>query len=298
MLKLRGIYKKIHNKEILKDLNLEVKENEIFGFLGPNGAGKSTTMKIICGLIKPDKGEVLINNININENRIEALKNLGALIESPKIYSFFSARENLMQIARIEKINENEVDKVLDLVGLKYTNSLKVKNFSLGMKQRLGIAQAIIGNKKILILDEPTNGLDANGVIEFRNMLKTLVKTKNISVFISSHKLDEIEKICDEVAFLENGTIKSIQSIKNQLCKEILISSQIYNIENLIKNNNLKLINFEISNEKIKIICENKRLTSFLSFLINNDINLSSIIIKEKSLEEKYLNLMEGDYND
>lgn len=298
MLKLRGIYKKIHNKEILKNLNLEVKENEIFGFLGPNGAGKSTTMKIICGLIKPDKGEVLINNININENRIEALKNLGALIENPKIYPFFSARENLMQIARIEKINANEVDKVLDLVGLKETNNLKVKNFSLGMKQRLGIAQSIIGNKKILILDEPTNGLDANGVIEFRNMLKTLVKIENISVFISSHKLDEIEKICDEVAFLENGTIKSIQSIKNQSCKEILISSQIYNIEKLIKNNNLNLINFEISNEKIKIICENKRLTSFLSFLINNDINLSSIIIKEKSLEEKYLNLMEGDYND
>ncbi|WP_143316487.1 ABC transporter ATP-binding protein [Clostridium sp. HBUAS56017] len=207
MLSLTNVTKYFNGTEVLNNINLNVKEGEIFGFLGPNGAGKSTTMKIICGLLNPDKGTVLINNKDIVKARTSALSELSALIESPKMYPYLSAVENLKQICRLDNIPLSDLADTIDLVGLKGKENEKVKNYSLGMKQRLGIAQVIMGNKKLWILDEPTNGLDANGVIEFRNMIKKLRKEKGVTIFISSHKLDEMERICDKVAFIHAGEI-------------------------------------------------------------------------------------------
>ncbi|MBE6047725.1 MAG: ABC transporter ATP-binding protein [Clostridium sp.] len=299
MLKLTNVSKYFNGVKVLKNINLEVKDGEIFGFLGPNGAGKSTTMKIICGLLSPDEGTVCIDNKDIVKSRNSALSELSALIESPKMYPYLSAVENLKQICRLDDIPISEISEIIDLVGLKGKENDKVKNYSLGMKQRLGIAQVIMGNKKLWILDEPTNGLDANGVIEFRNMLRKLRQEKGVTIFISSHKLDEMQKICDKVAFIHSGEIKCIeyinQNTKNCSLKIFTNDSQkcftIFEKLDYIE----KVEKFELG---IKLKYENEHFNDILIELVNNKINVTNICKEQETLEERYLNIIGGVQND
>lgn len=300
MLKLENVSKYIENKKIIDNISFEVSPGKIFGFLGPNGAGKSTTMKMICGLIKADKGTILINNINISKYRIKAISNLAALIEIPKLYEYLSAKENLMQLARLDDISELEVDKTLKLVGLSEKQNNKVKTYSLGMKQRLGIAQVLMGNKKLLILDEPTNGLDANGIVEFRNTIKKIVKEKNVTIFISSHKLDEIEKLCDTIAFIDSGKIKSIESInvnQNSINKLYIYTKCIDECSKVLKASK-KISKLASFNEGIVVEYDSNCFKEILNVLIKNNINFSDIKRKEKTLEDRYLDLIGDDSND
>ena len=200
VLEVTGLKKKLGKREIIKGINLSVKEGEIFGFLGPNGAGKTTTIRMLVGLIAPNEGEIKICGKDLQKNKEEALKNVGAVVENPELYKYLSGRENLMQIARIRKVSKDEVDSLIELVGLKDRIDDKVKKYSLGMKQRLGLAAALIGEPKLLILDEPTNGLDPSGIIDFREVVKKAAKERNMAVFISSHILSEVQNLCDRVA--------------------------------------------------------------------------------------------------
>ena len=213
VLEVKGLKKRLGKREIIKGINFSVKDGEIFGFLGPNGAGKTTTIRMLVGLIAPNEGEIKICGKDVQKEKEEALKNVGAVVENPELYKYLSGRENLMQIARIRKVSKEEVEELIELVGLKDRIDDKVKKYSLGMKQRLGLAAALIGEPKLLILDEPTNGLDPSGIIDFREVVKKAAKEKGMAVFISSHILSEVQNLCDRVAFTNGGVIKSVEDI-------------------------------------------------------------------------------------
>lgn len=215
----KNLTKSFESFNAVNDLNLKIREGKIYGFLGPNGAGKSTTIRMLLGLIKPTKGKIKIMGKDIRKNRMEILKHTGSLIESPSYYGNLTAYENLKISAEILNINKNTIDEVLKIVKLTKWKDTAVKKFSLGMKQRLGIALALIGNPKLLILDEPTNGLDPEGIFEIRELIKTLPKKYNMSVIISSHLLSEIQLMADDIGIINLGNLLFQGSLDELLSK-------------------------------------------------------------------------------
>jgi len=297
VLKLENVYKSIGKKQIVKNLNLTVDKGEIFGFLGPNGAGKTTTIKMIVGFLSPSSGKVYIEGKDISKNRIEAIKNIAAIVEVPDMYPYLSAKENLKQLVRLDKkIDEEEVYKALDLVKLSERMDDKVKKYSLGMKQRLGIAQVIMGNKKIWILDEPTNGLDADGMIYFRNLFKKYAAEKGVTIFISSHMLSEMEVLCDKIAFLDNGEIKYIETMNETHKDEDFDKYEMRTgeIEKTIKF--LNSISFvrssEIKDKIIEIIMDKNCYYELVKQLVYSDIEFEMLNKIDRSLEDRYMEIM------
>jgi len=192
----------------VKNLSLHVPKASIYGFLGPNGAGKTTTLKLLLGLINPDKGSVFLFGEKINEeNRLQLLRHTGSLIEGPSYYGHLTGLENLQIIAKLKGTPSGEIYKVLETVRLTSQKDKKVKHYSLGMKQRLGIAMALLGNPEVLILDEPTNGLDPAGIQEIRELIRELARTRHMTIIISSHILSEIEQIADHVGIIYHGEL-------------------------------------------------------------------------------------------
>lgn len=194
-------------KNILSNINLHVPRGSIYGFLGPNGAGKTTTLRLILGLLKKQKGEIHIFNQNLSQNRVAILHKLGSLIETPSLYTHLTAIENLRLLQKIYQCPSTRILEVLELVGLADTGNKKVSQFSLGMKQRLSIAIALLNQPELLILDEPTNGLDPNGIIEMRELFKRLNQEQGITILISSHLLAEIEKLVTHVGIIHKGQL-------------------------------------------------------------------------------------------
>lgn len=201
-----NLSKKQGKKYRVQDVHLEIPEGCVYGFLGPNGAGKTTTMKLILGLIKPSDGDIYILNQKVTSKNRYAMNRLtGSLIESPSYYGHLTGQENLEIIARYKKVPASEITEVLEIVHLYEAKDQKVKQYSLGMKQRLGIAMALLGKPPIIILDEPTNGLDPAGIHEIRELIKSLPEKYNITVLVSSHLLSEIEQMADYVGIINHG---------------------------------------------------------------------------------------------
>lgn len=195
-------------KDVVKDLDLRVPGGSIYGFLGPNGAGKSTTMKMVLGLIKPSKGEITVLGKEVNEkNRLSVLRNTGSLIESPSYYGHLSGVENLEIICTLKNVPLSEIQRVLKIVRMEKQKDKKVSQYSLGMKQRLGLAAALLGNPKILLLDEPTNGLDPAGIQEMRELVCSLPKQYGMTVLVSSHLLSEIDQMATHVGIINQGEL-------------------------------------------------------------------------------------------
>lgn len=207
MITTSHLTKKYKSFTAVSDVSLHIRKGRIYGFLGPNGAGKSTTMKMLLGLTAPTKGSFTINGKHFPEDRLAILKEIGSFIESPSFYANLTGRENLDIIRRILDLPENAVDDALELVGLTAFGDRLAKKYSLGMKQRLGLAEALIGRPPILILDEPTNGLDPSGIHEIRNLIKSLPALYDCTVLISSHMLSEIELIADDIGILNHGQL-------------------------------------------------------------------------------------------
>lgn len=208
ILEIKNLKKSYNNKRVLDVDYLDIKEKSIYGLIGKNGAGKSTLMKIVLGLVKKDEGMVKVFNQEVNgKNQKKLNKNLGALIENPSFYDHLTGYENLEIISSLKGVDKKEISKTLDLVGIKNVEKKKAREYSLGMKQRLGIAIALIGSPKLLILDEPINGLDPQGIEEMRNLFKNIVKNTPTSILISSHILDEIEKISTHIGILKEGKL-------------------------------------------------------------------------------------------
>jgi lantibiotic transport system ATP-binding protein len=201
------LHKFSENETALNSINLRVEEGSIYGFLGPNGAGKTTTLKLILGLLKKQQGEIFVFGKPFNGNRVETLRNIGSMIESPSIYGHLTAAENLEVLRKIYQCPKARIEEVLKLVGLAGTGKKRASQFSLGMKQRLSFAIALLHNPSLLILDEPTNGLDPNGIIEIRELLQNLNQNQGITVLISSHLLSEIERFVTHVGIINRGNL-------------------------------------------------------------------------------------------
>lgn len=217
-LSIDNLKKVIGKKEIIKGITFDLKEGEVFGFLGPNGAGKTTTIRMLVGLIKPTSGTIRVCGYNIQTHFSEALKNLGCIVENPELYPYLSGWNNLLHFSRmLEGIGDNRISEVTELVGLSERIHDKVKTYSLGMRQRLGIAQALLGRPRVLILDEPTNGLDPGGIREMRQFIRFLAEKEGLSVLVSSHLLSEIQLLCDRVAIISRGKIIKTDTVKNLL---------------------------------------------------------------------------------
>ncbi|MEK5249891.1 ABC transporter ATP-binding protein [Bacillus sp. FSL R9-9530] len=215
ILSVRDLKKVIGKKTLVEDISFDVKQGEVFGFLGPNGAGKTTTIRMLVGLIKATKGTISIGGYSIKENFREAMRQIGSIVENPELYTYLTGWENLKQFARmLGDISDERIIEIAKMVHLDERIHDKVKTYSLGMKQRLGIAQALLGNPKLLILDEPTNGLDPAGIRELREFIHKLVKEENMSVFISSHLLSEVQLICDRVAIIHKGKMITVAPIE------------------------------------------------------------------------------------
>ena len=212
-LRLSGLTKRYGERLAVDHLDLEVKQGEVFGFLGPNGAGKTTTIRMALGLIRPTDGEVQILGHDLDLHRAEILPRVGALVEQPALYNYLSGRDNLRAIAdTLGGVSEQRIDEVLELVVLKGRDSDRVKTYSLGMKQRLGVAMALLQDPDLLVLDEPANGLDPAGIVEMRDLLRQLA-AQGKTVFISSHVLTEVRQICDRVAILNRGKLVTVADI-------------------------------------------------------------------------------------
>lgn len=208
ILEVTGLTKLYKNKRGVKDINFTIYKGEIFGFLGPNGAGKTTVMKAITGLNRFDSGKVEILGNNLKEQFEKALRNVGAIIEKADVYEYMSAYNNLKLVARFyPDISKKEINEILEVVHLTEYKHEKAKNFSLGMKQRLALAMALLPKPALVILDEPTNGLDIEGIVEIRNLIKKLAKEQNITFFISSHQVHELELICNRIAIIYKGNL-------------------------------------------------------------------------------------------
>ncbi|UYO20229.1 ABC transporter ATP-binding protein [Bacillus sp. 41-22] len=215
ILSVRDLKKVIGKKTLVEDISFDVKQGEVFGFLGPNGAGKTTTIRMLVGLIKATEGTISIGGYSIKENFREAMRQIGSIVENPELYTYLTGWENLKQFARmLGDISDERIIEIAKMVHLDERIHDKVKTYSLGMKQRLGIAQALLGNPKLLILDEPTNGLDPAGIRELREFIHKLVKEENMSVFISSHLLSEVQLICDRVAIIHKGKMITVAPIE------------------------------------------------------------------------------------
>ncbi|EJS65962.1 ABC transporter ATP-binding protein [Bacillus cereus] len=215
ILSVRDLKKVIGKKTLVENISFDVKQGEVFGFLGPNGAGKTTTIRMLVGLIKATEGTISIGGYSIKENFREAMRQIGSIVENPELYTYLTGWENLKQFARmLGNISDERIVEISKMVHLDERIHDKVKTYSLGMKQRLGIAQALLGNPKLLILDEPTNGLDPAGIRELREFIHKLVKEENMSVFISSHLLSEVQMICDRVAIIHKGKMITVAPIE------------------------------------------------------------------------------------
>lgn len=289
ILKCNGIYKDIHGKAIIKDVTFDIKEGEILGFIGPNGAGKTTTIKLILGLQKITKGNIQINGYDVEKNFEKAIQKVGSIVENPDLYMYMSGYANLKLVANLyDSVDKKRIDEVVKLVGLENRIKDKVSKYSLGMRQRLGIAQAILHKPNLLILDEPTNGLDPEGIKQVRELIVKLSKEEKMAVMISSHNLSEIENVCNRICIIKNGVVVEESNIED-LKKETSNNEYIMEVD---KPNAIKEIiqkNVQINNNKVTIEAEREEIPEIVNKLVENKIKLYSITENTLSLEDAFL---------
>lgn len=297
ILKCDKLNKSFGKKKILKDVSFELYEGDILGFIGPNGAGKTTTIKMILGLQSIDSGSVLINGYDIKKDFEKAILSVGTIVENPDLYMYLTGYENLKLVANMYKnIDKNRIDEVIKIVKLEQRINDKVSKYSLGMRQRLGIAQAILHKPNLLILDEPTNGLDPEGIKELREIIKNLALKENVGVLISSHNLSELESFCNKVVIIKNGKIidkNNLSEVKKIEHSYIIEVDNINNIKNIIGLD----IEF-ISSNTFKVNIDKENIPLIIKKLVDNNINIYMVKEETISLEDAFLKKTGGNVID
>ena len=289
ILKCVELHKSIRKKEIIKGISFDIKEGEILGFIGPNGAGKTTTIKLILGLQNFSNGKIEINGYDIKKNFEKAIEKVGTIVENPDLYMFMSGYDNLKLAANLYKgINKARIDEVIKIVGLENRIKDKVSKYSLGMRQRLGIAQAILHRPNLLILDEPTNGLDPEGIKQIRDLIGRLAKEQNMAVMISSHDLSEIENVCNKICIIQNGKIVEQTGI-DEIKKEVSKGEYVLEVDLIKKAKELLSEKVEEKDEKITIKATRDEIPEIIKKLVENDIKIYSVTENILSLEEAFL---------
>jgi ABC-2 type transport system ATP-binding protein len=301
IISLSNVTKVIGRATIIDNLTFDVPQGEIFGFLGPNGAGKTTTIRMIVGLMSITKGQILIKGKNIKSEFEQAIRHVGAIVESPEMYKYLSGYQNLVHYARmVPGVTKERIDEVVSLVKLENRIHDKVKKYSLGMRQRLGVAQALLHRPSLLILDEPTNGLDPAGIRELRDYLRYLTRTEGISVVVSSHLLSEMELMCDRVAVLQRGKLVEVMPIQeftrgNDQTQTYQIQAQppeqaLVTVRQMDGVQEVKLIQDGL----VEVTTERERVPDILAGLMQNHIRIYGVQMVSQSLEERFLEITGG----
>ncbi len=290
ILKCENLKKQVKNKVIVENISFSMNKGDVVGFIGPNGAGKTTTIKLILGLIKLTEGKVYIDGYDIQKNYIKAMEKVGAIVETPDLYMYLSGYDNLKLTANNYKnITKKRINEVIKMVGLENRIKDKVSTYSLGMRQRLGIAEAIINNPELLILDEPTNGLDIEGTIEIRNLIKEL-SNEGIAILISSHNLTEIDNLCNRIIAIKNGkiitndTIDNFKTFSNETTY-ILELDHLDNLEQVILTHKYETI----SKNKIRIYISKEEITNLMESLIKNKYQIYSMQEEKLTSEQAFI---------
>ncbi|WP_020061875.1 ABC transporter ATP-binding protein [Bacillus sp. 123MFChir2] len=293
VVKLENVHKKIGSAEIIRGLSFEVQEGEVYGFLGPNGSGKTTTIRMMTGLISVTEGDITICGHSMRTEREKALEYIGAIVENPELYEYMTGMQNLKHFANmaVTPIGKERIAEIVKLVELEHAIHKKVKTYSLGMKQRLGIAQALLHNPKILILDEPTNGLDPAGIREIRDYLQRLAKEENIAVIVSSHLLSEIELMCDRVVIIKKGKFVQEYNLRGQIKSDdkIMVAFEVNQVEEANE-----LINGTIQENKIIVSVMKEEIPQIVKNLVNADVLVYGVTVQNKSLEDEFLAVTGG----
>ncbi|WP_074600807.1 ABC transporter ATP-binding protein [Sediminibacillus halophilus] len=294
-MKLIDLKKDIGKKQIIKGLTFEINPGEVFGFLGPNGAGKTTTIRMMVGLMKISEGDVLIKGSSIKSDYKNAIQHVGAIVENPEMYPFMSGWKNLLHYARMMPgITEERIKEVVSLVGLEKAIHEKAGRYSLGMRQRLGIAQALLHRPSVLILDEPTNGLDPHGIREIRQYIRTLAEKENVAVIVSSHLLSEIEMMCDRIGIIKNGELVAIETVKALTKTEedrIHIEAVPLDRANELLRQTLQL-EPTMEGENIKLTAKREEIPSIVKCLVEGQVDVFGVQVQRSTLEDKFLDVI------
>lgn len=294
ILELKQIYKKMGSRTLIEDLSFSIQPGEVFGFLGPNGAGKTTTIRMIVGLMKPTQGTVIINGYDLLKDFEKAIEHVGTIVENPELYTYLSGYQNLVHFNRMTgPVDQARINDLVKLVGLESRIHHKVKTYSLGMKQRLGVAQALLHHPSLLILDEPTNGLDPAGIREFRTLLRRLAHDEGVSVLVSSHLLSEIELMCDRVAIIQKGKLIGIENVKN-LVSDILLLNVRFTVDPIENLSALSLPaepQFEKEGNRFTVMIEREQIPAWVNQLSQAGINIYGVEPLNRTLEDRFLEL-------
>jgi ABC-2 type transport system ATP-binding protein len=295
VVQLQGVSKVIKGKTIIDNLSFDVYEGEVFGFLGPNGAGKTTTIRMIVGLMNISKGDVLISGKSIKKDFEGAIKDVGAIVENPELYKFMSGYQNLKHFARMQNgITEERMKEVIELVGLTDRINDKVKTYSLGMRQRLGLAQCLLHKPKLLILDEPTNGLDPAGIREIRAYIRKLAQEEGMAVIVSSHLLSEMEMMCDRIGIIQSGKLVDVQQVRDF----VEGSEQVYHFEvNEVEKVKAVLkkfdpgIKYETKGSEVQVALTKEQVPNVIRAFVEADVQIYSVMPIAKTLEDRFLEI-------
>ncbi|MBU3569553.1 ABC transporter ATP-binding protein [Priestia aryabhattai] len=298
VLQVDHVSKVIGKKTILHDVSLSVERGEIFGLLGPNGSGKTTLIRTVVGLIKETKGTITVNGFPLKEQFTSAMKSIGAIIENPEFYDYLTGYQNLKHFANMhEGITAERLDEVIALVKLENSIHAKVKTYSLGMRQRLGVAQAILHKPALLLLDEPTNGLDPAGMREFRTYLQTLCREEGISILIASHLLKEVEALCDRVGIIQDGELKAVQDLSpNRQDQGMYVEFEVSDVQ---KAAELLSQEFEVTMRShiIDVAIVKEQIPAVNKKLVDSDILVYRITPVYETLEDSFMSVTEGEHH-
>ncbi|MFB6466298.1 ABC transporter ATP-binding protein [Cytobacillus sp. Hz8] len=288
-----GLTKNFGLRTVVENVDLQIRKGDIYGFLGPNGAGKTTTIKMLLGLSKATKGSIQIFGQDLKREKLSILKKVGSLVEYPSYYGHLNAYENLEVLRKLLDVPKSRIDEVLSIVRLKHEAKRPVKGFSLGMKQRLGIAMALLGNPELLILDEPTNGLDPAGIIEIRELIKRMPKENGITILVSSHLLSEIDQMANEVGIISNGKMifqDSIETLRKSSSNQIRLNvSHESGALSLLIANGYK---GELKNGQIYFQgIDDERVAKMIHILVDHSYSIYRVEEEKQSLEDIFLKL-------
>jgi len=303
VLKIENLSKYFGSRKVIDDISFETYAGEVFGFLGPNGAGKTTTIKMIMGLLSRDSGNIFINGADTKKDFEGAMANIGGIVENPEMYNYLTGIQNLRQYKRVrDGVTEERLSEVVRLVGLENRIKDKVKKYSLGMKQRLGIAQSIMHRPKVLILDEPTNGLDPAGIKELRDIFKKMAHEENVGVFVSSHLLSEMELMCDRVGIIVNGRlidVKPVAELTSSIGGRLVYRFTVNPIDRALEilasmNYPADKINAAAQYIDIKIDDAATEVSLINAAFINGGVSLFGVSRLEQKLEDIFIELTGG----
>lgn len=298
VVQIRNLTKRIGNKTIIDGLTFDVPKGEVFGFLGPNGAGKTTTIRMMVGLMSITEGEILIEGHSVSKDFEKAIAHVGAIVENPEMYKFLSGYQNLIHFARmVPGVTKERIDELVKLVGLENRIHDKVKRYSLGMRQRLGVAQALLHKPSVLILDEPTNGLDPAGIRELRDYLRKLAQEEGIAVIVSSHLLSEMELMCDRIAIIQNGKLVDVRRLK-ELVTEVEQQTVFFEVNDPEKAKEALQGHVAggimVRSEGLEINVSREQIPVINQLLVQAGIMVYGIKPATKSLEDKFLEMTRG----